>query len=94
LGQKALNDRHINIKDFENKIDSLEKNLALKSSAFNEGINQYKPVRWQDVQRVLKPGEAAIEIIRLRGFDKGIEGEDTGIYGFGKKVYYLAVVLR
>ena len=95
LGQKALSDLNIDIKDFENKIDSLEKDLALKSSVFNDGINQYQPIKWQDVQRVLKPGEAAIEIIRLREFDKGGEDiEDLASYGFTKRVNYLAVVLR
>ena len=37
LGQKALNDLNINIKDFESSIDSLEKDLALRSTVFNEG---------------------------------------------------------
>lgn len=96
LGQKALTDLNINIKEFESKIDSLEKDLALRSSVFNEGVNQYKPTKWQDVKSVLKPGEAAVEIIRLREFEKGGEGEDidAASYGFSSKINYIAVILR
>lgn len=94
LGQNVLNDLNINIKEFESKIDSIEKNIALRSTVFYEGINRYKPIRWQDVRRVLKPGEAAIEIIRLREFEKGLDLEDAGRYGFSKKITYLAIVLR
>lgn len=94
LGQTVLNDLNIDIKAFENKVDSLEKSLAYRSSTFDKGINQYKEVTWREVKAQLNPGEAAIEIIRLREFSQETEIDEATSYGFTQKINYVAVLLR
>jgi hypothetical protein len=42
----------------------LEKELSLKSSAFAGSVS--KQLTWQDVKATLKPGEAAIEMVRVK----------------------------
>ncbi|MEM7549656.1 MAG: CHAT domain-containing protein [Bacteroidota bacterium] len=48
----------------ENSIEFLEKLLVKQSAAFETGF-QIDEYTWKDIQRVLKPGEAAVEMIRL-----------------------------
>ena len=43
--------------------EKLEQELARSSSSFRQGF-QPKKVSWKDVQKTLKPGEAAIEIVK------------------------------
>ncbi|WP_044223569.1 CHAT domain-containing protein [Flammeovirga pacifica] len=56
----------INIKNLEKEINTLEKELSTRSSVFNDRIND--KVSWRDIQKGLKEGEAAVEIIRYRNF--------------------------
>jgi len=69
--------------EIQRKIDSLtrettkrEKYLTQKSSLFSV---TYKPktISWKDVKRTLKPGEAAIEVIRFREFSPAKGGAFT-----------------
>ncbi|MBY0432655.1 MAG: CHAT domain-containing protein [Cyclobacteriaceae bacterium] len=64
----------------------LEKELTLQSAEFK---NVFSTTRysWQEVQKKLQPGEAAVEVIRYRAFSPNEEGYFTG------KVNYLALVL-
>ncbi|WP_281614566.1 CHAT domain-containing protein [Flammeovirga sp. SubArs3] len=56
----------VNVKTLEREINTLEKELSERSSVFNDlGKKEYK---WKDIQKGLKEGEAAIEIIRFRAF--------------------------
>lgn len=66
--------------------NSLEKQLSSSSGAFAETFVQ-KKLTWRDVQKKLKPGEAAIEIIRFRDFIP----DSAGV--FTDEVYYAALVV-
>lgn len=59
----------IRLDSLEQDANELEKELSEKSEQFAEEFDR-KPVTWQDVKSTLHDGEAAIEIIRIRHFDK------------------------
>lgn len=65
LGQAELTRKGIKIKDLEIRANSLERELSAKAEGFSGAYNPSLPT-WRDVQKRLKPGEAAIEMIRLR----------------------------
>ena len=67
--------------------NSLEKQLSSASGAFSETFVQ-KKLTWRDVQKQLKPGEAAVEIIRFRDFTPASAGV------FTDEVYYAALVVN
>ncbi len=75
------------------KIDSLiaaandlEGELSNLSSVFAQNFAS-KEVTWRDVKAKLKPGEAAVEIIRFRDFDP----DSAGVYT--DEVYYAALIV-
>ncbi len=55
------------IADLEAKANDLEKDLARTVAGFGQALRQ---VKWQDVQSVLKPGQAAIEFVSYRFYQK------------------------
>ena len=61
--------RNIDIIQLETEVNSIEKELSLKSQDFARIIDETR-YTWQEVQQKLKPSEAAIEIIRTRYYDK------------------------
>ncbi|OJJ16306.1 hypothetical protein BKI52_33990 [marine bacterium AO1-C] len=65
LGQAELTRKGIKVKDLENKANQLERELSTKAEGFKGAYNPSLPT-WKDVQKRLKPGEAAIEMIRLK----------------------------
>ncbi len=67
--------------------NALEKQLSSASGAFSDTFVQ-KKLSWRDVQKQLKPGEAAIEIIRFRDFTP----DSAGV--FTDEVYYAALVVN
>lgn len=69
--------------------DRLEKDLTRKSSAF---AAQYikKKYTWQDVQKGLKPGEAAIEVIRYNNYNP----ENGGAFLNEAKYAFLVVTTQ
>lgn len=66
--------------------DNLEKELSASSAAFASTISK-KSVKWQQVQKTLKPGEAAVEIIRFRDFST----DSAGV--FTDEVYYAGLII-
>jgi CHAT domain-containing protein len=50
-------------------LESLEKELSLKSEAFGETYEK-KPITWENVQESLNENEVAIEMVRFRVFEK------------------------
>ncbi len=54
----------VDLARLKNQIEENEKWLINNSSSFRSGF-EVEQVRWQDIQKSLKPGEAAVEIIRL-----------------------------
>lgn len=55
----------INVQALENEINTLEKELSLKSELF-PGLQDTTQYTWQAIRNTLLPGEAAIEIIRTQ----------------------------
>ena len=67
--------------------DNLEKELSKISAGFSKTIEGKKPT-WQDIKGKLKPGEAAVEVVRFRDFAT----DSAGI--FTDEVYYAALIVR
>ena len=67
MSEDQLKESKIKPRKVEKEIEDLEKQLNKKSTLFAKGFEQ-KKYTWQDVQKTLKPGEAAIEIIRYREY--------------------------
>jgi CHAT domain-containing protein/Tfp pilus assembly protein PilF len=82
------NVKKINIDSLEAKANELEKELSLKSELF-KGNNEKQQYKWQDVQKKLKEGEAAVEIIRFRKY----KADSAGIYSTNV-VYYAALIIK
>ncbi|WP_421796098.1 tetratricopeptide repeat protein [Haliscomenobacter sp.] len=53
--------------DLEAKANNLEKDLARTVAGFGQALRQ---VKWQEIQKSLKPGEAAIEFVSYRFYRK------------------------
>ncbi len=76
------------------KIDSLAKaandlegELSDQSAVFAQNFAN-RDLTWKDVKAKLKPGEAAIEVIRFRDFDP----DSAGVYT--DEVYYAALIVK
>jgi len=65
----------------------LEKELSKSSTEFASAFAN-RDLTWQDVQKKLKPGEAAVEIVRFRDFTP----DSSGV--FTDEVYYAALIVR
>ncbi len=83
LPKKQRKKRGVKLDKLNDEIEALEKNLARKSSEFAQELEEYVPHTWQEVQQKLKRGEAAIEMIRFRWYNK--RWTDT--------VYYVALIV-
>lgn len=70
MSEDQLKESDIKPRKVEKEIEQLEKQLNKKSTVFAKGYEQ-KDYTWKDVQKTLRPGEAAIEVIRYREYDKG-----------------------
>ncbi len=66
--------------------DDLERALSRQSADFKNTFAS-KKLKWQDIQNRLKPGEAAVEIIRFRDFTP----DSAGV--FTDEVYYAALII-
>lgn len=66
--------------------NTLEKELSKSSSEFASTFASAE-LKWQDIQAKLKPGEAAVEVIRFRDFSP----DSSGI--FTDEVYYAALIV-
>ncbi len=69
-----------NIDSIEKITNDLEKELSLKSELYTQSYEK-KKVTWKTVQAILKPDEAAVEVVRFRYFDKK-RLTDTVYYAF------------
>jgi CHAT domain-containing protein/tetratricopeptide (TPR) repeat protein len=68
---------HIDEAALDAEVNALEKKLSASSELFASNYNKTR-YTWKDIQRKLKPGEAAVEIIRFRNFN--FEFTDTARY--------------
>ena len=90
------NELTVNIDSLEKKTNELEKSLSLKSELFKSATD-VQNYTWQDVQKVLRPGEAAIEVIRFRKYKPDLGGTYVQYKFEGKaekdSVYYVALII-
>ncbi len=82
LSKEDVKRAGVNLQELEAEANQLEKDLSLRSEVFAERSGN-KNVTWQQVQATLKPGEAAVEIIRLERYEKIWTG----------KIQYVALIL-
>lgn len=80
---KPIAERPAFVKDLEETTNTLEKELTLLSSDFKK--QQQNELGWKDIQRSLKPAEAAIEFVEFAYAD-GKRWTDS--------TYYIALVVR
>ncbi len=71
------------IDSLQQSAEALEKELTRRSSVFTKQLAR-KTASWKDIQKTLKPGEAAVEIVRFRNYSPELGGTFTNeiIYGF------------
>lgn len=89
------------IDSLENKTEKMEKELSLRSENFAR-LSDKKQVTWKDVQKKLKHGEAAIEIIRILKFGIAKTATDTSdskkpvyqVKGLTDTIYYAALIVK
>jgi len=65
------------------EVEQLEKDISERSELFSQA-NDSKRILWDDVQKVLKPNEVAVEMVRYRHFD----------HVFTDSVVYAALYLK
>lgn len=69
-----------NVDSIEKITNELEKEISLKSELYAQSYEK-KKVTWKTIQAVLKPDEAAVEVVRFRYYDKR-RFTDTIYYAF------------
>ncbi len=89
------------IDSVEKKTEKMEKELSLRSENFARLVDK-KQVTWKEVQKSLKPGEAAIEMVRVNkyGIQKTVTDNSDPkkpvykIKGLTDTVYYAALIVK
>lgn len=79
--------QNIKVDSIERNVNNAERELSQKSELF-KNANETQYFTWQDVKRTLKPGEAAMEIIRFPKF----KFDSAGIYS--DSVFYAALIVK
>ncbi|MBL6448724.1 CHAT domain-containing protein [Fulvivirga sp. 29W222] len=72
--QEELHEQHINRDSLERAVNDNEKLLSLQSDVFS-GEYTANAIGFEEVQQKLKPGEAAVEFVRFRGFNNTFTNE-------------------
>ncbi|MFN8289672.1 MAG: CHAT domain-containing tetratricopeptide repeat protein [Chitinophagaceae bacterium] len=83
LSPEDLAVKGVNLAQLEVNANNLEQKIAI-ALKLNTNLSSSKPVKWNDIQAALKPGEAAVEMVKIDYYDKG-RWTDT--------VYYAALVI-
>lgn len=79
----SLNQEHTQLDSLLETAHQLEKDLARKSSTF-EGQFVRKKYDWREIRQKLKPGEAAVEVLRFKNYNPEAGGNfaEEVRYGF------------
>ena len=80
MSNDELKKKNFNIDSIEKVANDLEKELSLKSEDFKQSYEK-KKVTWRSIQTMLKPDEAAVEVVRFR-LKKDRRLTDTVLYAF------------
>ncbi|WP_436514339.1 CHAT domain-containing protein [Ekhidna sp. To15] len=83
----SLDKRNKKIDSLTEISNALEEELSKESKVFGKNFANRK-LTWQDVQAKLKPGEAAIEVVRYRDFST----DSLGV--FTDEVHYAALIVK
>ncbi len=75
--KEQLTQEKVNVSALEQQATRLEKVLSMDAEGLS-AEEKSKAIRWRTIQRSLKPGEAAIEIVRFRYFNK--KATDSVLY--------------
>jgi len=86
-GDMPVNERNKKIDSLLSLSTKLEEDLSKSSQTFGENFAN-KSVSWKDIQKTLKPGEAAVEMVRYRNFTT----DSAGV--FSDEVHYGAMIVR
>ncbi len=81
-----VEERNRQIDSLSQLADDLERALSRESAVFAQTFAN-NDLTWQDVQAKLKPGEAAVEVVRFRDFTP----DSAGV--FTDEVYYAALIV-
>ncbi|MDX2189916.1 MAG: CHAT domain-containing tetratricopeptide repeat protein [Bacteroidota bacterium] len=87
MSKEELTELKINLDELNNTTNDLEKELSASSEVFSNA-NESK-VTWLDIQKKLKPEEAAVEVIRFTKF----KFDSAGIY-ISDSVHYAALIIN
>ena len=82
-----LDERNQKIEAFTESSNKLEEELSKESDVFGKNFANRK-LTWRDVQKTLKPDEAAVEMVRYRVFST----DSSGV--FTDEVHYAALIVR
>jgi len=95
MSKAQLEEKNIDITEIEQNANQLEKSLSLQSKYFENETGKQRHT-WQEIQKVLKEGEAAIELIRFREYTyqtaQNQEIEEIS-FGFTDNVHYAALII-
>lgn len=83
----SLEERNKKIDSLSNLANTLEEDLSESSEIFGKNFAN-RNLSWRDIQKTLKPGEAAIEIVRYRDFST----DSAGV--FTDEVHYAALIVK
>lgn len=87
MPKEDITTQKINVDSIEKVVNNIERDLSQGSELF-KSANENQYYTWQDVRKILKPGEAAMEIIRFPKF----KFDSAGIYS--DSIYYAALIVK
>ena len=80
MSDLELKKKRINLDSIEKNANELERSLSINSEIFKQSFEK-KNISWKQIQTLLKPDEAAVEVVRYKYFDSK-SFKDSIIYAF------------
>ncbi len=74
FSKEKLEEQKINLKELEQKVNSMERSLSERSSLFTSGYSA-QPVSYDQLLSLLSDNEAIVDIVRVRLFDQEFKDE-------------------
>ncbi len=92
IGEQRLEENNISLEDVESDVLAKEQALISKMEAFNSILPKTNE-NWSEVQKKVNPGEAVVEIVKIREF-KSQTNDDGIVFGFTNLTQYLAIIFK